>query len=163
MLFVWLLFLLSSWQASQSGYSVDYATQGGQSGFPGSFLNQNSQAGYGRFGSGSDFMSQVWPSCLSLSCFILLVFCSYFSFPSHRITWLMGHKVFSLKLALMSHLKKMLPRAILGWQMQTLYNHRCSIVEKNVLFKSRFTDVYLFTMEGSVSYTHLTLPTKRIV
>lgn len=47
-----------STQASQSGYSVDYATQGAQSSFPGSFLNQNSQAGYSRFGSGSDFMSQ---------------------------------------------------------------------------------------------------------
>ncbi|XP_057520629.1 regulator of nonsense transcripts 1 homolog isoform X2 [Amaranthus tricolor] len=47
-----------STQASQSGYSIDYATQGVQSAFPGSFLNQNSQAGYSRFGSGSDFMSQ---------------------------------------------------------------------------------------------------------
>ncbi|CAO2837910.1 unnamed protein product [Amaranthus hypochondriacus] len=47
-----------STQASQTGYTVDYATQGGQTTFPGSFLNQNSQAGYSRFGSGSDFLSQ---------------------------------------------------------------------------------------------------------
>ena len=54
---------LGSWsQASQTGYTVDYATQGGQTTFPGSFLNQNSQAGYSRFGSGSDFLSQVWSS-----------------------------------------------------------------------------------------------------
>lgn len=46
-------------QASQSGYAVDYVTQGAHAGFPGSFLNQNSQAGYSRFGSGNDFMSQV--------------------------------------------------------------------------------------------------------
>ncbi|XP_044504128.1 regulator of nonsense transcripts 1 homolog isoform X5 [Mangifera indica] len=48
----------STQQASQSGYTVDYVTQGAQSGFPGNFLNQNSQAGYSRFGSGNDFMSQ---------------------------------------------------------------------------------------------------------
>ncbi|GMH09266.1 hypothetical protein Nepgr_011107 [Nepenthes gracilis] len=47
-------------QASQSGYSVDYATQGAQSRVPGSFLNQNSQAGYSRFGSGNDFLSQEY-------------------------------------------------------------------------------------------------------
>ncbi|KAL1829994.1 hypothetical protein ACET3Z_008406 [Daucus carota] len=47
-----------STQASQSGYTVDYATQGGQGAFPSSFLNQNSQAGYSRFGSGNEFMSQ---------------------------------------------------------------------------------------------------------
>lgn len=47
-------------QASQSGYAVDYVTQGAQGGFPGNFMNQNSQAGYSRFGSGNDFMSQVW-------------------------------------------------------------------------------------------------------
>jgi regulator of nonsense transcripts 1 len=46
-------------QASQSGYAVDYVTQGAQGGFPGNFLNQNSQAGFSRFGSGNDFMSQV--------------------------------------------------------------------------------------------------------
>ena len=46
-------------QASQSGYAVDYVTQGAQGGFPGSFLNQSSQAGYSRFGTGNDFMSQV--------------------------------------------------------------------------------------------------------
>lgn len=46
-------------QASQSGYAVDYVTQGGQGGFPGSFLNQNSQAGYARFAPGNDYMSQV--------------------------------------------------------------------------------------------------------
>ncbi|KAK4800827.1 hypothetical protein SAY86_021314 [Trapa natans] len=45
-------------QATQSGYAVDYATQGGQVAFPGNFLNQNSQAGYSGFGGGSDFMSQ---------------------------------------------------------------------------------------------------------
>ncbi|KAK8622011.1 hypothetical protein V6N13_097639 [Hibiscus sabdariffa] len=45
-------------QGPQSGYTVDYATQGAQSGFPGNFLNQNSQAGYSRFGAGNDFMSQ---------------------------------------------------------------------------------------------------------
>jgi regulator of nonsense transcripts 1 len=50
-------------QASQSGYGVDYVTQGAQGGFPGNFLNQNSQAGYSRFGSGNDFMSQVCSSC----------------------------------------------------------------------------------------------------
>ncbi|KAL3497680.1 hypothetical protein ACH5RR_040412 [Cinchona calisaya] len=44
-----------STQASQSGYAVDYVTQGG---FPGSFLNQNSQPGYSHFGTGNDFMSQ---------------------------------------------------------------------------------------------------------
>ncbi|KAH8521404.1 hypothetical protein H0E87_002447, partial [Populus deltoides] len=44
--------------ASQSGYAVDYVTQGAQGGFPGNFLNQNSQAGFSRFGSGNDFMSQ---------------------------------------------------------------------------------------------------------
>ena len=31
-------------QASQSGYAVEYVTQGAQGGFPGNFLNQNSQA-----------------------------------------------------------------------------------------------------------------------
>jgi len=46
-------------KASQSGYAVDFATQGAQGGFHGNFLNQNSQAGYSRFGSGNDFMSQV--------------------------------------------------------------------------------------------------------
>lgn len=46
-------------QASQSGYTVDYVTQGAQGGFPGSFLNQNSQAGYARFAPGNDYMSQV--------------------------------------------------------------------------------------------------------
>lgn len=46
-------------QASQSGYAVDYVTQGAQGGFPGSFLNQNSQAGYARFAPGNDYMSQV--------------------------------------------------------------------------------------------------------
>lgn len=46
-------------QASQSGYAVDYVTQGAQGGFPGNFLNQNSQAGYSRFSTGNDFMSQV--------------------------------------------------------------------------------------------------------
>ena len=51
-------------QASQSGYAVDYVTQGAQSGFPGNFLNQNSQAGYSRFGAGNDFMSQVCPKML---------------------------------------------------------------------------------------------------
>jgi regulator of nonsense transcripts 1 len=50
-------------QASQSGYAVDYVTQGAQGGFPGNFLNQNSQAGYSRFGTGNDFMSQVWAHC----------------------------------------------------------------------------------------------------
>ncbi|XP_047978236.1 regulator of nonsense transcripts 1 homolog isoform X1 [Salvia hispanica] len=48
-----------STQASQSGYAVDYVTQGGQ-GFPGSFLNQNSQAGYTRFAPGNDYMSQEY-------------------------------------------------------------------------------------------------------
>lgn len=47
-------------QASQGAYGVDYMTQGAQGGFPGNFLNQNSQAGYSRFGSGNDFMSQVF-------------------------------------------------------------------------------------------------------
>lgn len=54
--------MLTCWpasQASQSGYGVDYVTQGAQGGFPGNFLNQNSQAGYSRFGTGNDFMSQV--------------------------------------------------------------------------------------------------------
>lgn len=46
-------------KASQSGYAVDYMTQGGQGGFPGNFLNQNTQNMYSRFGSGNDFMSQV--------------------------------------------------------------------------------------------------------
>ncbi|GMJ12456.1 UP-FRAMESHIFT1, LOW-LEVEL BETA-AMYLASE 1 [Hibiscus trionum] len=44
--------------STQSGYAVDYATQGAQSGIPGNFLNQNSQSGYSRFGAGTDFMSQ---------------------------------------------------------------------------------------------------------
>ncbi|KAF5203603.1 Regulator of nonsense transcripts 1-like protein, partial [Thalictrum thalictroides] len=44
--------------ASQSGYGVDYATQGAQTGFPGGFLNQNSQAGYSHFGGGNGFISQ---------------------------------------------------------------------------------------------------------
>ena len=43
-------------QASQSGYTLDYATQGAQAGFPGSFLNQNSQAGCTRFGTGNNLM-----------------------------------------------------------------------------------------------------------
>lgn len=66
-------------KASQSGYAVDYATQGAQGGFPGNFLNQNSQAGYSRFGSGNDFMSQVAEVAineaffLNLGCFVLLV------------------------------------------------------------------------------------------
>ncbi|KAL9246906.1 hypothetical protein vseg_020385 [Gypsophila vaccaria] len=51
-----------STQASQNGYSIDYASQGAQSGFPGSYLNQNSQAGFSRFGAGSDFMSQDYMS-----------------------------------------------------------------------------------------------------
>ena len=62
-------------QASQSGYAVDYVTQGAQGGFPGNFLNQNSQAGYSRFGSGNDFMSQV---CLLKT--------SVFIFRNHRLT-----------------------------------------------------------------------------
>ncbi|KAK8640038.1 hypothetical protein V6N13_138403 [Hibiscus sabdariffa] len=44
--------------STQSGYAVDYATQGAQSGLPGNFLTQNSQSGYSRFGAGNDFMSQ---------------------------------------------------------------------------------------------------------
>ncbi|KAF9623720.1 hypothetical protein IFM89_004273 [Coptis chinensis] len=44
--------------ASQSGYGVDYVTQGAQAGFPGSFLNQGSQAGYSHLGTGNDFISQ---------------------------------------------------------------------------------------------------------
>ena len=64
-------------QASQSGYAVDYATQGAQTGFPGSFLNQNSQAGYSRFGTGNDFMSQVRPFICSL---FFLYFGQFFSF-----------------------------------------------------------------------------------
>ena len=55
-------FYIHCLQASQSGYTVDYATQGGQGAFPSSFLNQNSQAGYSRFGSGNEFMSQVCSS-----------------------------------------------------------------------------------------------------
>ncbi|KAK9716247.1 hypothetical protein RND81_06G221000 [Saponaria officinalis] len=51
-----------STQASQNGYTIDYASQGAQSGFPGSYLNQNSQAGFSRFGTGSDFMSQDYMS-----------------------------------------------------------------------------------------------------
>ncbi|KAK4802278.1 hypothetical protein SAY86_000481 [Trapa natans] len=47
-----------STQATQSGYAVDYATQGDQVAFPGNFFNQNSQSGYSRYGGGSDFMSQ---------------------------------------------------------------------------------------------------------
>lgn len=54
-----LIFYIHCLQASQSGYTVDYVTQGAQGGFPSSFLNQNSQAGYSRFGSGNEFMSQV--------------------------------------------------------------------------------------------------------
>lgn len=52
-------FFLNMVQASQSGYGVDYATQGAQGGFPGSFMNPNSQTGYSHFGSGNEFMSQV--------------------------------------------------------------------------------------------------------
>ncbi|KAI8530189.1 hypothetical protein RHMOL_Rhmol11G0036500 [Rhododendron molle] len=55
--------------ASQSGYAVDYVTQGAHAGFPGSFLNQNSQAGYSRFGSGNDFMSQDYMAHGSLGLF----------------------------------------------------------------------------------------------
>ncbi|XP_043716368.1 regulator of nonsense transcripts 1 homolog isoform X1 [Telopea speciosissima] len=47
-----------STQASQSGYGVDYVTQGAQARFPGSFLNQNSQAGYSHLGTGNDLISQ---------------------------------------------------------------------------------------------------------
>lgn len=58
-LFIMLMCYCPGLQASQSGYAVDYVTQGAQGGFPGNFLNQNSQAGYSRFGTGNDFMSQV--------------------------------------------------------------------------------------------------------
>lgn len=58
-LFIMLMCYWPGLQASQSGYAVDYVTQGAQGGFPGNFLNQNSQAGYSRFGTGNDFMSQV--------------------------------------------------------------------------------------------------------
>lgn len=47
-----------STQASQSGYGLDYASQGApQVGFP-SYLNQNSQPGYALMGTGNDFISQ---------------------------------------------------------------------------------------------------------
>lgn len=62
-------------QASQSGYGVDYVTQGAQGSFPGNFLNQNSQAGYSRFGTGNDFMSQVCSSSI-----LVLAFCLHASF-----------------------------------------------------------------------------------
>ncbi|CAL9156940.1 unnamed protein product [Musa hybrid cultivar] len=47
-----------SMQASQSGYSVDYVTQGPQAAFPGSYLNQNTQPGYSQLGAGNEFMFQ---------------------------------------------------------------------------------------------------------
>ncbi|XP_031126983.1 regulator of nonsense transcripts 1 homolog [Ipomoea triloba] len=47
-----------STQASQSGFGVDYATQGPHSGLPGSFVNQNAQTGYSHFNSASEYMSQ---------------------------------------------------------------------------------------------------------
>ncbi|KAF8379148.1 hypothetical protein HHK36_028577 [Tetracentron sinense] len=50
--------VLFALHASQSGYGVDYSTQGAQAGFPGSFLNHNSQAGYSHLGTGNDFISQ---------------------------------------------------------------------------------------------------------
>lgn len=58
---------------------VDYASQAPQAGFPGSFLNQSSQAGYSRFGSGSDFMSQVCNDFSGSWCkfYLLIVFKPY--------------------------------------------------------------------------------------
>ncbi|KAK8950195.1 hypothetical protein KSP40_PGU000249 [Platanthera guangdongensis] len=47
-----------STQTSQSGYGLDYASQGApHGGFP-SYLNQNSQPGYTLMGTGNDFISQ---------------------------------------------------------------------------------------------------------
>lgn len=78
-----------------------------------------------------------------------------------RITWLMGHKVFSPKLALMSHLKKMLPRDILGWQMQTLYNHRVWWIlstpnPSHTTTHSHWTYRMLSTNSPSPSHSHIT-------
>ncbi|KAH0456476.1 hypothetical protein IEQ34_014383 [Dendrobium chrysotoxum] len=46
-----------AYNASQSGYAVDYVAQGPQGGFP-SYLNQNTQPGYTHLGTGNDFISQ---------------------------------------------------------------------------------------------------------
>ena len=58
-LFIMLMCYWPGLQASQSGYAVDYVTQGAQGGFSGNFLNPNSQAGHSRIFTANDFMSQV--------------------------------------------------------------------------------------------------------
>jgi len=47
-----------STQASQTGYGVEYVTQGTQGAFPGDFLNHTSQSGYSVSNSGNDLISQ---------------------------------------------------------------------------------------------------------
>ncbi|XP_020577685.1 regulator of nonsense transcripts 1 homolog isoform X1 [Phalaenopsis equestris] len=46
-----------STQVSQSGYGLEYASQGPQAGFP-SYLNQNTQQGFTHIGTGNGFISQ---------------------------------------------------------------------------------------------------------
>lgn len=109
-------------QASQSGYAVDYVTQGAQGGFPGNFINQNSQAGYSRFGTGNDFMSQVW-RCAAFHYLVKkTIRCPYHHLANSelrtayfRTTWLMVHKVYLPRLATMTRHRKTDHRTTTEW------------------------------------------------
>lgn len=160
LLFIMLICCWHRLQASQSGYAVDYVTQGAQGGFPGSFLNQNSQAGYSRFGTGNDFMSQVCsiaPSsdislCLTFSYFTILSFffndlltqTSVLILLCCRTIWLMDHRVYLLRLASMTPHKMMHHRATLVWQMPTNFSLRFLLIPMLFSGGSLYVELFCF-------------------